>query len=732
MKVIVTILLILSFFVSVKGEIPNTIQELEESQNHSDNFIKEYRNGSITYCLFGLKSKTERDKSTLYRTAIDDSYQLNWTALSFEEPVEDVLVEGNNLLIKSGNSVFESGNGGMGFRESSLAFTESSLSILENQPSSLKKKTGNQISCLPQIAPAIWDTLLMDSSQVFLTSNIPQGGLAFMHGRVAVGDSGFVHVASVREDRLLKYHRSSDYGATFETAVVLEDTIGRALSIQATGDNVYIYAESSASWAPVPKYYLITSSDKGATWNPIIEQPFTTRENIIARSDTVYHFVETGAGGSLYEAESFDMGESFSPYQEIDSLWAAIQTPSISTAGNSIIYLRTGNGIQTDNVYAYRSFDLGNTWLPPMDLSYNCSFWNYQNPSIRFDGSTFHTTQGFGYSLHTKSLDYGNIFNPYTTLCIVDSNCAVSEQQKLASFDGNVFPLINDNVYFGITDRLITRFSRDNGDTWSKILYLSDYNNSWVGVSPWYSIAADDSLIYITYSRSKPSVSSSWDFELVFKRGFYKYPLYSSSDTLGLGLVDSSLKIISNFPVTNKGVIPLHINQFDLPIGFTYGDDSTITDLNFPIIIQPDSTFNLQFNFSYDLVGTYLDSIKIYTNQQIEPIKTVIVSGEILPVGVNENDNKVHTFKLSQNYPNPFNPTTVINYKLGTTNYERATLTIYNILGKEVKEWKLKKSFGELTWNGTDQKGNSVSSGVYFYKLKNEKQSETKKMLLIR
>ncbi|KAA3598023.1 MAG: T9SS C-terminal target domain-containing protein [Calditrichaeota bacterium] len=732
MKVLTKAIFILVFVNSVYGEMPQTIQELEEAKTKSEYFVKEYQSGNITYCLLGLKSKSERDESTLYRTPIGDSFELNWTVLPFNEPVDDVLVEGNNLLIKSKNKVFQSGNGGMGFRESSLAFSESSLSVLENQPLNLKKKTTNQISCLPTIAPSVWDTLLMDTSQVFLTSNIPQGGLAFMHGRVAVGDSGFVHVASVREDRLLKYHRSTDYGATFETAVVLEDTIGKVYSIQATGDNVYVYAVSSASWAPVYKYYLFSSSDRGATWNPPIEQPFTTRENIISRSDTVYHFVETGAGGSLYEAESFDMGESFSLYQEIDTLWAAIQDPSIATAGNSIIYFRTGNGGQTSGTFVYRSFDLGNTWFPPMDLSYNCSFWNYQNPSIRFDGSTFHTTQGFGYSLHTKSVDYGNTFNPYTTLCIVDSNCAVSEQQKLASFDGNVFPLINDNINFGITDRLITRFSRDNGNTWSKILYISDYNNGWVGVSPWYSIAADDSLIYVTYSRSKETISSDWDFELVFKRGFYKYPLYSSVNTLDLGLVDSSLKIITNLPVANKGVIPLYINQIDLPTEITLLDDSTTTPLAFPLIIQPDSVFNFQFEFLSEVVGSYSDSIKIHTNQQVEPLRTIFVSGEILAVGVSEEENTITTFKLSQNYPNPFNPTTVINYELGIANYEKATLTIYNILGKKVKEWKLKSNSGEVVWNGTDNFGNSVSSGVYFYKLKSEKQSETKKMLLIR
>ncbi|KAA3598891.1 MAG: T9SS C-terminal target domain-containing protein, partial [Calditrichaeota bacterium] len=87
-------------------------------------------------------------------------------------------------------------------------------------------------------------------------------------------------------------------------------------------------------------------------------------------------------------------------------------------------------------------------------------------------------------------------------------------------------------------------------------------------------------------------------------------------------------------------------------------------------------------------------------------------------------------FHLSQNYPNPFNPSTVINYKLAFNN--KGKLTIFNILGEEVNSWKLSSNSGEVVWNGIDKFGKPVSSGIYFYKLVSDKNSITKKMLLLK
>ena len=74
---------------------------------------------------------------------------------------------------------------------------------------------------------------------------------------------------------------------------------------------------------------------------------------------------------------------------------------------------------------------------------------------------------------------------------------------------------------------------------------------------------------------------------------------------------------------------------------------------------------------------------------------------------------------LSQNYPNPFNPTTNIIYQLKEA--QNVSLIIYDVLGEKVKTLISQfQSAGQYTvsWNGQNDLGNKVKSGIYIYTLK--------------
>jgi hypothetical protein len=76
-------------------------------------------------------------------------------------------------------------------------------------------------------------------------------------------------------------------------------------------------------------------------------------------------------------------------------------------------------------------------------------------------------------------------------------------------------------------------------------------------------------------------------------------------------------------------------------------------------------------------------------------------------------------FNLSQNYPNPFNPETTIAYQLPKSRF--VTLKIYNILGQEIKTLiNEEKDIGKHTalWDGTNNTGVKVASGIYIYRFK--------------
>jgi hypothetical protein len=97
-------------------------------------------------------------------------------------------------------------------------------------------------------------------------------------------------------------------------------------------------------------------------------------------------------------------------------------------------------------------------------------------------------------------------------------------------------------------------------------------------------------------------------------------------------------------------------------------------------------------------------------------------------------------FVLHQNYPNPFNPTTKIPYTVYGSQFVvhrpiPTTLKIYNVLGEKVRtllDEPKKAGTYEVIWDGKDDQGKEVASGIYFYRLKVGNQSLTKKMLLLR
>lgn len=94
---------------------------------------------------------------------------------------------------------------------------------------------------------------------------------------------------------------------------------------------------------------------------------------------------------------------------------------------------------------------------------------------------------------------------------------------------------------------------------------------------------------------------------------------------------------------------------------------------------------------------------------------------------------------LSPNYPNPFNQITTIIYKipqyLSSTNTVKVSLVIYDIAGNRIRTLVnavQKPGTYRVYWNGKDQKGEKISSGIYFYELKAGNQRQIKKLLFIR
>jgi len=108
---------------------------------------------------------------------------------------------------------------------------------------------------------------------------------------------------------------------------------------------------------------------------------------------------------------------------------------------------------------------------------------------------------------------------------------------------------------------------------------------------------------------------------------------------------------------------------------------------------------------------------------------------ELSPVEQEEEDYSwlPKEFNLGQNYPNPFNPTTVLEYAL--PNAAQVKIHIYNILGQKVRnlvDETQEPGYKTVSWDGKDDSGREVSSGIYFYRIVAGSFVKCRKMALLK
>ena len=90
-------------------------------------------------------------------------------------------------------------------------------------------------------------------------------------------------------------------------------------------------------------------------------------------------------------------------------------------------------------------------------------------------------------------------------------------------------------------------------------------------------------------------------------------------------------------------------------------------------------------------------------------------------------------FSLQQNFPNPFNPSTEIRFDLPEEG--QVELSVFNMQGQKVRtleSGKMAPGYHAIIWNGTNDKGSRVSTGMYFYSIQTNKFQAVRKMLFIK
>jgi len=138
---------------------------------------------------------------------------------------------------------------------------------------------------------------------------------------------------------------------------------------------------------------------------------------------------------------------------------------------------------------------------------------------------------------------------------------------------------------------------------------------------------------------------------------------------------------------------------------------------------------NISNNFKIiHLTGNTNSELMIEQSREFNPDSICILLAGIGKDIVPDN------FFLTNNYPNPFNPTT--SFTFGISSSIEVKISIYNILGQKIFSYsngKLDAGTYEFNWNGLNQIGDRVTSGIYFYEMEAGNQfRDIKKMTLLK
>lgn len=184
---------------------------------------------------------------------------------------------------------------------------------------------------------------------------------------------------------------------------------------------------------------------------------------------------------------------------------------------------------------------------------------------------------------------------------------------------------------------------------------------------------------------------------------------------------------LANVVVASPDSLFAFISNFDGPgpLPITSSEDYRSFIGAGPLTLAPGESKLVGFAW---LAGESLGELQGAADEAQEVWDDILVSVENSPI-----HKPPIQFTLEQNYPNPFNPETKIRYTIFEKNPVR--LIIYNMLGQQVRtlvDEKQGPGFYEVIWDGKDEAGAVLTSGIYFCKLNSRHQNLTRKMVLLR
>ena len=397
--------------------------------------------------------------------------------------------------------------------------------------------------------------------------------------------------------------------------------------------------------------------------------------------------------------------------------------PSISFSTSTVSVPGTFNYLGIANASAPIEFTVPDSLTPQIDsfyLSITCDSLNGVSGSVTYD-KEFAFEQTIGQpNILVVDADRGQTYDQLYVAALHKARVPADVWHKDISGTPTLGDLSAYDMAFWHT-----------GDSAGNVISSAD-----IGVMKQY-LDAGKNLLLSTWSGVPDlnNLDSAFlaDYFHVTYGGSFLWPIIDGVTGSSIGdasrymTLSSKFKPLSRLMPVNGGEAAFVLQSATNTCGVSYNGTFRSVLLSLPVEFIDDNRYyqGQKLNTRADLLGR---AIRFFGG-----LATSVYDGEPFA-------RLPQSFDLEQNYPNPFNPTTTILYTLRSNvgsgaKAARTNLEVYNILGNKVKtlvdEVQIPGTYS-IVWDGRNQNGDKVASGIYFYRLTRGDDTQTKKMMLIK
>ncbi|EQB63512.1 MAG: YD repeat protein [candidate division Zixibacteria bacterium RBG-1] len=511
-----------------------------------------------------------------------------------------------------------------------------------------------------------------------------------------------------REDGVFRWHLWTDYDFMIR-AVVLSNSLDDTIILNPAADSFKIYRSDNQSVVIQPQNLLKTFPGN------VFQYTDSEVENGIDYFYTITAKYEAGESPPCssisilpLEKAQISLSEDFLE-AILNSTNETTLSVTLSNTGQLPLYYNISIGLK-DSIGNLISDAFGYSWKDNVANSkLNFNWVEIEDRGAVIAQDTGNDLNLGPYAVGFPLTFYGNSFDSIR----ITTNGWLSFTSPNPNFYNRSLP--NDSGVFN----LIAPFWDDlKLDTGSKVIYFSNPDSTIITYSKIWRHPTGGPYTFQTILTKTGQV--------VFHYKFIPDTLYSAS--IGIQNQDGSIGLEVGY---NQDILQDSLAVQINPGWMEISPGKGVVDSGQHEIL------NLKLRRDFLNKGMYQGDLvfKNWDENQVSPNSTIPVTLLIDSVtSVRERPaSAAVTFNLSQNYPNPFNQNTVIQYSLPKSS--KVELVIYNLLGQKVRSLINQTQtvgYKIVFWDGKNDKGENVASGVYFYKLLYGDSKQTKKMLLLR